>query len=105
MSDDAYLRELQKAIEAMHGLESEYLRSEPVTEMFGDKIAWQGEVEVFHLKNSPKAKRCYAWGYKPDDGKGGWQITTVLEIPPVGSPIDAVRVAIASKVRKQGRPS
>ena len=50
-----------------------------------------------------KAKHCYAWGYAKDNVKG-WEITTVLEIPPVTSPETAVKVAIAAAAQKLAQP-
>jgi hypothetical protein len=61
---------------------------------------WQGTVAVFDLIRHPKAKRCYAWQYR--DGFE-WKSVAVLEIPPVYSPQTAVKVAIASKGRRQWR--
>ncbi|HTQ30358.1 MAG TPA: hypothetical protein VMI53_04035 [Opitutaceae bacterium] len=71
-----------------------------VREVFQGQIAWDGEVEVFHLIGHAKAKRCYAWGHPADDNKG-WEFTTVLEIPPVVSPQTAVKVAIAAKAKSE----
>jgi len=55
-----------------------------------------GVVESFALTGHPKAKRCYAWSYQD---KGETQYVTALEIPPVESPITAVRAAIAAEVK------
>ena len=63
----------------------------PVVETFRGKIVWQGQVEVFALKGHPKAKRCYAWSHE-EDGKRRY--VAVLELPPVNSPVTAVRAAI-----------
>lgn len=93
------IRELQKAIQAMHGCESRHVQSVPVREVFRGETAWQGTVEVFDLIGHAKAKRCYAWSYQ--DG-GETKSTAVLEIPPVDSPQTAVMVAIAAEARKVG---
>jgi len=69
----------------------------PVIEMFWQKVAWDGVVEVFRLAGHPKAKRCYAWSYT--EGKET-RFVTVLEIPPVESAQTAVRAAIASEAKK-----
>ena len=94
-----YTAELFAAIKHNHGCEAERIGSVPVKEVFRGETAWEGLVEVFALKRHPKAKKCYAWGYLNDAGNG-WEITTVLEIPPVDSPEMAVKVAIAAKVRQ-----
>lgn len=70
----------------------------PVKELFKGQTAWEGEVEVFDITGHAKAARCYAWGYPKDSGKG-WEITTVLELPPVVSPQTAVKVAIAARAK------
>jgi len=50
-------------------------------------------VEVFDLVGHTKAQRCYAWAY---DVETGSRTVAVLELPPVISPITAVRAAIAA---------
>lgn len=61
-------------------------------------MIWSGDVEVFGLSGHAKAKRAYAWGYSGENPK--WEITTVLEIPPVTSPETAVKIAIAAPVNR-----
>jgi hypothetical protein len=85
----------------MHGCESTHLRTVPVTEMFQDRIAWQGEVEVFRLGNNPKVKECYAWGFPNEERGGQLDIKVVLKLPPVDSPETAVRIMIASEAKIQ----
>jgi hypothetical protein len=68
--------------------------------VFRGQIAWEGEVEVFDLTGYPKAKRCYAWGYPNDKQPDALDVVTVLELPPVVSPETAVKVAIASSVKR-----
>ena len=79
----------------MHECEPSYEGSKLVHEVFKGQTAWQGEVEIFKLKEHPKAERCYAWYYIDDEGEK--QYTTVLEIPPVDSPETAVKIAVASR--------
>ena len=64
-------------------------------EQFEGKIRWQGEVEIFALHGHPEARYCYAWSYLDDNQIE--QHTAVLEIPPVDSPRNAVRAAIAAQ--------
>ena len=56
-------------------------------------------MKFFDLKGHPKAKPTYAWSHA--DGKDDLDETSVavLEIPPVESPITAVRVAIVAEAR------
>ena len=97
MNREQYLAHLQKAIKATHGADSSHVETVPVRETFQGKTVWEGQVEVFNLLNHPKAKRCYAWAY---DVETGSRTLAVLELPPVISPITAVRAAIAA-----GRPA
>lgn len=101
MSAD-YLKELTRAVEVSHGCPAKHSGTVPVREFFRGFVIWDGEVEVFDLTGHPKAARCYAWGYLEESGKPGQiEAITVLEIPPVKSPLTAVRAAIASKAHKR----
>ncbi len=106
-----YIAELQAAILNLHGCESTYLATVPVTEEFQGETIWQGEVEVFEIRGHPKAKRAYAWGHVTGDKDQARRYVTVLELPPVDSPQTAVRAGImqeiqsARKAIKKGRPS
>ena len=90
----SYVEEIMHAIRELHGCESAHVRTVPVAEVFKGRVIWSGEVEVFDLTGHARAKRVYAWGYP--NGRGGWEITAVLEIPPVASPETAVKAAIAA---------
>jgi hypothetical protein len=92
-----YFKELTKAIRHLYCHEAEYIRTVPIKEVFEGKTIWDGEVEIFILRNY-KAKRCYAWGHRKDGG--GWKITTVLELPPVVSARTAVKAAIMAKAKE-----
>ncbi len=95
-----YLAEIATAIRELHGCESVHQRSVPVKEVFQGKTAWEGMVEVLALVGHPKTKKAYAWGFQEPDGR--WEITTVLEIPPVRSPETAVKAAIVTAARQRG---
>lgn len=87
---------LREAIRAMHGCESRHVGSKPVREVFQGELAWQGIVEEFDLIGHPKAKTCYAWSYRDGDLM---RSVVVLALPPVDSPENAVKVAIAAEAR------
>ncbi len=72
----------------------------PINKAF-DGTAWEGDIEIFSLRNH-KAKRCYAWGGHGD--RSNRELTLILELPPVGSPNTAVKMAIARKAAKQSSP-
>lgn len=87
------------AISALHRCECEHARTVPVREVWRGREIWRGDVEVFELRGHAKARRCYAWGYPGDDGRGPLEVVTVLEIPPVTSAESAVKIAIAAQGR------
>lgn len=90
-----YLDRLQMVIHQLHNSAATWLESVPVTETFEGKTVWQGNVEVFALRDHPKAKRCYGWSYDEPE-----QFITILELPPVKSAQDAVKVGVAYQVKK-----
>jgi hypothetical protein len=93
-----YFGELKNAIYQLHGAKAVHAATVPVKEVFKGQMAWEGEVEVFDITGHAKAKRCYAWGY-PKETVPGWEITTVLELPPVTSPETAVKISIAARAK------
>ena len=95
-----YIAELQNAIRRLHGCESEYVETVPVTESFEGQTVWQGEVEVFELKGHPKAKRAYAWGHASGEDDQARRYVAVLELPPVTSPQTAVKAAVMSEIKR-----
>ena len=93
-----YIEQLQDAIRSLHGCESQYLETVPVTETFEGKTVWQGEVEVFELSGHPKASHAYAWSHQTEKNHKT-RYVTVLQIPPVTSPQTAVRAAVAAEIK------
>jgi hypothetical protein len=65
---------------------------------------WEGVVHVFDLEGHPKAPRAYAWS-SPIEGSTKRRFFAVLHIPPIVSPLDAVRAEIVAehKARQKGR--
>jgi len=93
-----YLKQIVEAFRKLHHCACEHESTVPVREMFQGKVAWDGEVETMRLIGHPKTGRGYAWGFKEPEGR--WEITTVLEIPPVTSPQTAVKIAISAAAKK-----
>jgi hypothetical protein len=93
-----YIEELRDVIKRLHGVDSTHVESVPVKETFQGKTIWEGIVEVFDLKNHPKATRLYAWAYQTDNPKKPRHVT-VLRMGPVDSPLLAVRAAIVEEFR------
>lgn len=100
-----YLKQIDAAFRELHNCSCEHVETVPVTELFRGQVAWDGEVEVMKLIGHPKAQVGYAWGFKEPNGR--WEITAVLQIPPVNSPQTAVKIAIAAAAKNnfQRRPS
>lgn len=94
-----YIAELQAVILSLHGCRSTYLETVPVIEEFQGETIWQGEVEVFEVKDHPKAKRCYAWGHVTGEADQARRYIAVLELPPVDSPQTAVKAGIMSEIK------
>jgi hypothetical protein len=95
--DAAGLPALIEAIRHLHGLEATWLESVPVTEIFGGKTVWDGEVQVFEVTH-PKANRVYAWSHESGGSKRRFH--AVLGAPPVDSPSKAVQTAIVGDFGK-----
>src|ERR1700686_5845616 len=85
-------------IRGLHGVESSHVESVPIKEVFQGRTVWEGVVEVFDLKNHPKAARFYAWAYETDNPKKPRHVT-VLHMGPVTSPLLAVGAAIVQEFK------
>jgi hypothetical protein len=90
--------ELKRAVEAQHGCTATVFQSVPIKETFGGKTVWDGVVHVFSLSGHPTAKRAYAWS-SPIKGSDKRRFFAVLHLPPITSPVEAVRAAIVAEQR------
>lgn len=95
--DDAGVEALREAIRHMHGCDSRWVESMPVREMFNGQVVWDGEVQVFELVGHAKATRAYAWSEATEGERR--RFSAVLDLYPVSSPVDAVRVSIVSRAK------
>ena len=100
MVNNEYIERLQLTICHLHKCDAVWLKSVAVQEIFRGQAVWQGRVEVFSLSGHPKAKKAYAWSHLEGANDEGERIVTVLEIPPVESPLTAVRASIVSDSKK-----
>jgi hypothetical protein len=98
-----YIEELRSVIRRLHGVESSHVETVPVKETFQGKTVWDGDVEVFALHGHPKTNRAYAWSHETDDPANPKRHVTVLHIPPVVSPVLAVRAAIVQELKSRGQ--
>src|SRR5687768_15943882 len=92
-----YIEQLEREIRDQHGCVSTHDDSIDVNETFKSTTVWQGAIEVFSLVNHPTGKTAYAWSYKNEAGK--MRYIAVLKIPPINSPIDAVRASIVADAK------
>ena len=90
--------QLKQAVESQHGGAAKLAQSVPVKETHGGKTVWEGIVHVFDLTGHPKTKRAYAWS-SPIEGSDKRRFFAVLHVPPITSPVDAVRAAIVAESR------
>ena len=100
VANKEYIERLQMVIRHFHKCDAEHFGTQPVKEVFGGQIVWEGDVEVFNVTGHPRAKRAYAWSQ--DQGTPQEKFTAVLEIPPVKSALDAVKVSIVADLKKLG---
>ena len=82
----------QFAAERATGSRVTHLESVPIVETFRGQLVWQGMVEVFTVA-TPPPEHAYAWAVESDNGP---QYVAVLGVPPINSPLDAVRAWIVS---------
>lgn len=101
MANRDYIERLRQVIIHLHKATPTHKASVPVHEQFRGKTIWRGVVEVFEVKDHPKAKTCYAWSHLDGDDDSGERIVTVLGILPVVSPETAVKVAAASEIKSK----
>ena len=90
---------LHAATERMHHCEARLAQSVPVREHHGSATVWESVVHVFDLTGHPKATRAYAWS-SPIEGSDKRRFFAVLHLPPVTSPVEAVRAAIVAEHRQ-----
>ena len=96
--EPASVESLKAAVEGMHGGTATFVQAAPVREEFDGAPVWEGVVHVFDLAGHPAASRAYAWS-SPVEGSDKRRMFAVLNIPPITSPVEAVRAAIVAEAR------
>lgn len=86
---------IQKAVERTTGGSVSHVESVPVVETFRGQTVWRGVVEVFNVAKPPPAV-AYGWAVESDSGP---DYVAVLGIPPINSPVAAVRAWIVSTAK------
>jgi len=84
----------------MHTCKTALAQSVPVTERHGDATVWEGVVHVFDVTGHPKATRAYAWS-SSIEGSDKRRFFAMLHLPPVTSPVEAVRAAIVAESKSR----
>jgi hypothetical protein len=87
---------LVSRIEAQHGCAATFVQSVPVKETFSGKTVWEGNVHTFKINGHPQANQAYAWS-SSIEGSDKRRFFAVLHIPPITSPVDAVRAVIVTE--------
>lgn len=78
--------QLKRAVETQHGGAATFVRSVPITERHGSATVREGIV--------------YAWS-SALEGSDKRRFFAVLHVPPVTSPVEAVRAAIVAEHRER----
>jgi hypothetical protein len=94
-----HIDDLIHAIKVLHHADATHQESVPVKEVFNGETVWDGIVEVFHLKGHPTANTAYGWLHDTGNPDQPYHRVTVLHVPPVVSPITAVRAFILQEFR------
>ena len=95
-----YRTRLKLAIEHLHGCQATWVATAPVHESFRGQTVWTGDVEVYDIVH-PRAKRCYGWSHAQGKQDQDERFVAVLEIPPVDSPVAAVRASIVADSKRK----
>jgi len=94
-----YFAAIRQAIRRDHKCVALHARTVTIKDILAG-APWEGNVEIYDLVGHARARRCYAWGVLEERESETWDITTVLELPPVSSPADAVTMALAEENAK-----
>ena len=95
---DVDVDQLKQAIQSQHGCKATWVQTVPVKETFDGATVWEGVVFVFQVHGHPKTTKAYAWS-SPIEGSDKRRFFAVLHIPPIVSPVDAVRAAIVAEAK------
>jgi hypothetical protein len=90
-----YIEPLKSVILHLRASQAARRETMPVHEVVRGQTVWRGDVEDADITGHPKTKRCYAWYYDELEN-----FIAILELPPVKSAQDAVRVGVAYQARQ-----
>ncbi len=83
------------AIELRGNCKAVYVHTQPVRIILEGKILWKGRVEVFDLQGHAYSKRAFGWCIRHKEKKT--ENIIVMGIPPLDTPLMAVKAFLASK--------
>lgn len=95
MFKEASVDKLKYAIEPQHECTATFREAMQIHEYFNEKTVWEGIVHVFDVDH-PQADTAYAWTETIEDSNER-SFIAVLGIPPLDSPVNALRIAIAAQ--------
>jgi len=90
---EAPIHDLAAAIRRTHDCAARHVQAVLADEQRG-KTVWRGTVHVFQVEHA-EASRAYAWSVE-DKKTQRRRFLAILGVPPIKSPADAVRAAMAS---------
>jgi hypothetical protein len=90
------LERLKHAVEDVHQCSARHCMSVKIKEEVQGQTVWDGVVEVFDLTGNSKSSICYAWWRATEKEGSNEGFVAMLAIPPVISPLSAVRASIAA---------
>src|SRR5437868_4791846 len=89
-----YLERLKTAVERIHHCAARHCMGVAIREEF-QGFLWEGRVEVFDITGNQSAHVCYAWSQQDDPNSPEERVVAILGIPPIISPLAAVRASIS----------
>jgi len=90
--DAARVAMLQRVITELHSCSSQHLETVHVVETFLGRPLWEGDVEVFSIRDHARAQKCFAW-VKRIGKRKRVRFFAVLANSVVRTPLDAVKFA------------
>src|SRR3954469_7386531 len=98
---EASADQLRAAVESQHGGRARLREAVAVIERFRGKPVGEGIVHVFDLEGHPSATTAYAWS-SPIEGSTRRRFYAVLGVPPISSPLEAIRAPIVAERKGAG---
>lgn len=84
---------IKRAAERARGAPVRFVEAVPVAETYRGAVVWEGDVSIFESA----VGKVYAWA---DEGGREPRFVAKLALPPIDSPLTAVRAWLDSQVRK-----